>query len=250
MSDPRAAFVTGCNGSIGQALCEALTQAGYLVIATDRDPSPVAVCDNYIEIDLVEFVGQESKQTALQRAVRDALRTSGAELGLLVNNAAIQVTGPLDQVELAAFELSHRVNVTGPLVFSRLFAAELRSAQGSIVNIGSVHTRLTKPGFGAYSVSKAGLGALTRALALDFAGDVTVNTVSPAAIDTPMLRAGFAGSQEKLAELDRHHPVGRIGMPQEVAHIAVFLASNQARFITGTEVCADGGIGIRLHDPA
>lgn len=250
MSDSRAAIVTGCNGSIGQALCEALAQAGYLVVATDRHSSAAPVCHRYIEMDLGELVAHELKQTALQSAVREVLQSSETELGVLVNNAAIQVTGLLDQVDVAAFEFSHRVNVTAPLVLARLFASELRAARGAIINIGSVHTRLTKPGFGAYSVSKAGLGALTRALALDFAGEVTVNTVSPAAIDTPMLQAGFVGSQEKLAELARYHPVGRIGSPQEVAHLAVFLASDRARFITGTEVCADGGIGVRLHDPA
>jgi NAD(P)-dependent dehydrogenase (short-subunit alcohol dehydrogenase family) len=250
MSDLRAALVTGCNGSIGQALCEALTKAGYVVIATDRDPAAAAACERYVGVDLGELVSQTSKQAELHSAVHEVLHTSGAEMGVLVNNAAIQITGPLDQVDVAAFELSLRVNVTAPLVLARLFAAELRGAKGSIVNIGSVHTRLTKPGFGAYSVSKAGLAALTRALALDFAGEVTVNTVSPAAIDTPMLKAGFDGSLEKLAELGRHHPVGRIGTPQEVANLAIFLASDQARFITGAEVCVDGGIGIRLHDPA
>ena len=125
----------------------------------------------------------------------------------------------------------------------------LRAARGSVVNIVSIHARLTKAGFSLYAATKGGLEALTRALALELAPEVRVNAVAPAATDTPMLRAGFGKDVRGLRRLGEYHPLGRIATPQEVAQAALWLASDKASFVTGAVLDVDGGMGALLHDP-
>lgn len=117
------------------------------------------------------------------------------------------------------------------------------------MNIASVHSTVTKPGFVSYSTSKAALVGLTRSLAIDLGSRVRVNAICPAATATPMLLAGFDGHPEALKELANVHPLERIAKPEEVAQVALFLASPQASFITGASILVDGGISGRLHDP-
>jgi NAD(P)-dependent dehydrogenase (short-subunit alcohol dehydrogenase family) len=118
-----------------------------------------------------------------------------------------------------------------------------------VINIASIHAGLTKPGFSAYSTSKSGLVGLTRSLAVELGAKVRVNAISPAAIDTPMLRDGFSENLAGLAELERIHPGGIIGTPTEVAELAFFMARNESKFLNGSIVGLDGGISGRLHDP-
>ena len=130
------------------------------------------------------------------------------------------------------------------------FLSRLEEARGAVVNIGSIHATQTKPRFVAYSTSKAAIAGLTRALAVDLGGRLRVNAIHPAAIRTPMLEAGFAGQSEDRRLLDTFHPAGRIGEPEEVARLAVFLASESSGFLTGSCFGLDGALSARLHDPA
>jgi NAD(P)-dependent dehydrogenase (short-subunit alcohol dehydrogenase family) len=118
-----------------------------------------------------------------------------------------------------------------------------------VVNIGSIHSALTKPRFTCYATSKAALGGLTRSLAVELGGTVRVNELNPAATDTPMLRAGFEGKPGAFERLAAVHPAGRIAAPDEVARAALFLTSDAASFINGESLRVDGGVGVRLHDP-
>jgi NAD(P)-dependent dehydrogenase (short-subunit alcohol dehydrogenase family) len=125
----------------------------------------------------------------------------------------------------------------------------LREAKGSVVNIASIHAMATKSEFSLYATSKGALVTLTKALAIEIAPDVRINTVLPAATDTPMLHAGFSENEKNFETLVEYHPLGRIAKPEEVARIALFLASPQASFMTGAAVNVDGGISACLHDP-
>jgi NAD(P)-dependent dehydrogenase (short-subunit alcohol dehydrogenase family) len=137
-----------------------------------------------------------------------------------------------------------------PLHLAQALLSDLEAAVGSVVNIASIHAVATKPGFVCYATSKAALVGLTRAMAVDLGPRIRVNALLPAAVDTPMLRESFSGSETALGELGRMHPAGRIARPEEVARAAVFLASDQASFMTGAAVHVDGGIAGRLHDPS
>jgi NAD(P)-dependent dehydrogenase (short-subunit alcohol dehydrogenase family) len=125
----------------------------------------------------------------------------------------------------------------------------LEKAKGSVVNIASIHAVATKPGFVCYATSKAALVGMTRALAVDLGPRVRINAINPAATATPMLLAGFEGKAKQFEELSKMHPLERIAQPWEVAKTAIYLASDDASFITGSVLHIDGGIGGRLHDP-
>jgi NAD(P)-dependent dehydrogenase (short-subunit alcohol dehydrogenase family) len=142
-----------------------------------------------------------------------------------------------------------KVNAIVPFMLTKSFLPELKQASGSVVNIGSVHAQATKPGFIAYTTSKAALHGLTRALAVDLGPGVRINTLAPAATATEMLKAGFEGNPVGYGALEKVHPAGRIAEPEEIARIALFLVSEDAEFITGATLFADGGILSRLHDP-
>jgi NAD(P)-dependent dehydrogenase (short-subunit alcohol dehydrogenase family) len=244
-----AALITGCNGGIGQALCREFRAAGYLVIGTDLHEKKEADCDLYLSCDLLELATDSLSQKWFQNAIHGFLGEQSAELQVVINNAALQVTKPLDSLSSSEFLACQKINVVAPFVIAKLFEELLRKAKGSIVNIGSIHSKLTKPRFCAYSTSKAALSGLTRALALEFSGEVNVNVILPGATRTAMLLAGFREQTEKYQELESFQPVGRIAEPEEIAHLALFLCSPNARFITGSDFPIDGGIGGCLHDP-
>ena len=245
-----SALITGCNGGIGQALCRAFRVNGYLVIGTDLHQGNEADCDLYLPCDLLELVTDSDSQAWFMKSICGFLDQQSAEFKVVINNAALQITKPLRTLSIDEFLSSQQINVVAPFVLAKLFDELLRKAKGSLVNIGSIHSTLTKPQFCAYSTSKAALSGLTRALALEFAGDVTVNVILPGATRTDMLLAGFREQPEKYQALESFQPVGRIAEPEEIAHLALFLCSEQARFITGSDFPIDGGIGACLHDPA
>jgi len=245
-----AGLITGSNGGIGQALCREFRAAGYLVIGTDLHEKKEADCDLYLSCDLLELATDSLSQKWFQNAIYGFLGEQSAELQVVINNAALQVTKPLASLSSSEFLACQKINVVAPFVIAKLFEDLLRKARGSIVNIGSIHSKLTKPRFCAYSTSKAALSGLTRALALEFSGEVNVNVILPGATRTAMLLAGFREQPEKYQELESFQPVGRIAEPEEIAHLALFLCSEHARFITGSDFPIDGGIGACLHDPA
>lgn len=250
MSKTRTALITGCNGGVGKTLCRAFVEAGFRVLGIDRKPEPLADCSDYLGCDLAEVVMQQERLAWFRDEVVGLLSKHNAVLAVIVNNAALQIVNPLSKLSVADFAVSQQVNLIAPFALAKIFEPELRAARGAIVNIGSIHARMTKSGFCAYSTSKAGLVGLTRALALEFGGDVRVNSISPAAVRTEMLVEGFQDHPERLAELGAFHPAGRISEPEEIARLVLFLCSDEARFITGADIAIDGGIGGRLHDPA
>lgn len=245
----RAALITGCAGGIGLPMCAAFRSAGYLVIGTDlQEPADSSALDVFVRADLAELGTVEGAAESFAQQVRET--ASGEGLSVLVNNAAVQLLGQTEALDLARFRQTLDINVSAPFALARAFLADLRANRGTVINIASVHARATKPQFVAYATSKAAIDGLTRALAVDLGPDVRVVALAPAAVDTAMLRAGFEGNRQGLAALENVHPAGRIAQPGEIGQIAVFLASDDARFMTGTTVYADGGVLSRLHDPA
>ena len=178
-----------------------------------------------------------------------------AELGngglhVLINNAATQIVAPVEQLTTDDWHTTLDVNLISPFLLTQALLSELQKAQGSIINIASIHARLTKPHFAAYATSKAALVGLTRSLAVELGGRVRVNAICPAAIATSMLEAGFEANPHGLAKLASHHPSGCIGTTEDVARAALFLAEAEGAFLIGDVLGLDGGIASRLHDPA
>lgn len=245
MEPDSTVIVTGSAGSIGGALVRAFSDEGFHVIGIDRTATPEA--DESIQLDLAEFATDDSTTHWLRLKLELAL--DNRQLYVLCNNAAVQQLGPVDALTVADFRSSLDVNLVAPFALSKLCLPWIEACGGAIINIGSIHARLTKPNFTAYATSKGGLEALTRSMAVELGGRIRVNGISPAAVDTPMLRSGFDGESKEYDVLAGCHPAGRIATPHEIAELALFLAGNRATFINGAIVDINGGIGGRLHDP-
>ena len=245
---PRYALITGAAGGIGLALVQEFAANGYAVIATDQAPQPTDLaCAHYLQADLARTVSDEAYGNSVLAQVKAIICSHG--LHALVNNAAIQILGGADSLTRADWQQTLHVNLLAPFFWAQALLPELEAARGSIVNISSIHARLTKKDFVAYATSKAALSGMTRAMAVDMGPRVRVNAIEPAAIETEMLKAGFEGKDALYAQLEKCHPLGRIGLPAEVAKCAINIVQGGMDFFNGTCIALDGGISSVLHDP-
>jgi NAD(P)-dependent dehydrogenase (short-subunit alcohol dehydrogenase family) len=244
VTDSRVAVVTGATGGIGRACVTAFMEAGWDVAAIGRTDRPADMPGRwYGRIDLGV------------RSTTDRLRAFFAEVGgfdALVNNAAVTLPKPLVETSDEEWATVLATNAAAPFVAMREAVASLR-AGGAIVNVSSVHALATSSGAAAYAASKGALVAMTRAAAIELGPQgIRVNAVVPGAVDTAMLRGdvaarGDSGGEERLADIARRTPLGRIGRPEEIASAIVFLAdSDRSSFITGQTLVVDGGVLARL----
>jgi NAD(P)-dependent dehydrogenase (short-subunit alcohol dehydrogenase family) len=243
-------IITGTNGGIGSALVKVYKNAGYKVIGIDKSKSKTnTLVDYFIKIDLVSILFNLEKSNLFISDL-DKIIARGC-LDTLVNNAAIQILNPINKLSISDFTLSLNTNTTIPFyLVKNLYGLLKKSKNASVVNISSIHSKLTKPNFIAYATSKSALTGLTKAMAIEFGNDIRVNSISPAAISTKMLKEGFVGKTDLFKQLNKLHPVGRIGEAYEVAELSLFLSSDKAKFINGANFEIDGGISSRLYDPA
>jgi NAD(P)-dependent dehydrogenase (short-subunit alcohol dehydrogenase family) len=245
----RAVIITGAAGGIGQALVQEFNAGGYAVLATDIAPKPDDLpCAHYEQCDLARTVDDEAYANAIFANLRTAL--NGKPLTGLINNAAVQILGPVAQLDRAAWRKTLDVNLLAPFLWSQAFLPELEAASGSILNISSIHAKLTKPEFVAYATSKAALSGMTRAMAVEIGARVRVNAIEPAAIETEMLKAGFAECPDLYQRLIDFHPSNRIGNPSGLAKLALMHFTHKDAFWNGACIGFDGGIVNRIHDPA
>lgn len=237
-------IITGAAGGIGMALTEAFEAAGWHVVSTDIRSLNRA---DHIVGD-ISVLGDPASPEAIQ-LIKNLKETTGGRLKAVILNAAYQVVKPTVQLNAEDWQKTLSINLLAPFWLSQAFLDELETNHGSILAISSIHEKLTKPGFVAYATSKAALSGMIRAMAVDLGGRIRCNAICPAAIATPLLRAGFDGNPEAYHQLEKHHPVGRIGTPEEVAATALFLCSDEAPFMSGSCIDLSGGISARLHDP-
>jgi NAD(P)-dependent dehydrogenase (short-subunit alcohol dehydrogenase family) len=220
---------------------------GYHVIASDcAEECPLAEVDAWVSIDLDRLCRESDYRQRMVEKLRQS--AGGYDITLLINNAAVQIIKSTESLTVEDWTATVNVNLLAPFLLIQAFLPDLEASVGSVVNISSIHSTQTKPGFTAYATSKAAMNGLTKSLAVELGSRVRINAICPAAIATPMLTASFSGFEARLDELGQMHPVGRIGKPEEVAALALFLASDAAQFITGAEISLDGGIGSQLRD--
>lgn len=204
-------------------------------------------CDFYTEMDLKLFVEDDVYASEFNLKVHQYLGES--PLDVLINNAAVQILGGISTLSRSDWNTTLAVNLIAPFLLIQAFLGKLEMGNGGVVNISSIHSRLTKKNFVAYSTSKAALSGMTRALAVDLGNRIRINTIEPAAIDTRMLRDGFDNSPDLFDGLGNSHPQGRIGQASEVANLALAIVDGGFEFMHGSCISLDGGIGGILNDP-
>jgi len=244
----RYCLITGAAGGIGQALVRGFQAAGYHVIGLDYLAKPENLeCSYWLEMDLSHLAQDPACSDLL--VSRISAITGNQGLGVLVNNAALQVLGGVGQLSREDWRRTLDVNLLAPFFLVQALLAVLMRGSGCVINIGSIHSQLTKKGFVAYASSKAALAGLTRSMAVDIGGIVRVNAIEPAAIETRMLQEGFDNDAAKLQALKFCHPTLSIGMPEEIARLAVVIAGQDLKFLNGSLIGIDGGVRSVLHDP-
>ncbi len=240
----KTVVITGILGGIGSGLAKTFYENDYRVVGLDIRGGKFANCHQLIQFDLNQYCKNSDYRMQMQSLFDKEI----PELFVLINNAAVQILGSLEEITIEDWNHTLDVNVTGPLFLSQYFLSKLIASKGSIINIASIHQQLTKKRFISYASSKSALVGLTKAMSVDLQGKIRVNAISPAAIDTQMLRDGFNNDEAMVQRLNDIHPSQRIGKPQEVARLALLLAESELGFINGANLQMDGGISNVLKD--
>ena len=217
MFQNKVIVITGGAGGIGKCIAEEFAKQGAIVHIIDKAPG-----DHY--------VGDIADKATLEDFARSVIDAHG-KVDVLVNNAPPGFVG-IDKCSYEQFQRSLAIGVTAPFYLAKLFAPHFAPG-ASIINISSSRDRMSQPQSESYTAAKGGISALTHALAVSFAGKVRVNSISPGWIDTAYrVYQGPDAIQQ---------PAGRVGNPLDIANMVLFLASDKAGFITGENICIDGG---------
>ncbi len=242
----RTALITGAAGGIGLGCAEAFAQEGCDLVLLDIDEKRVTAAAK----DLAGKTGRKVHALGCDLADADAARKAvikaAALLGrieVLVNNAGMLVPGDILDAELEDFDRVLAVNLRAPFVVGQTVARHMVDAKikGSIINMSSINAVLAIPNQIAYVTSKGGINQLTKAMALGLAPHgIRVNAIGPGTIVTPILKGVMEDEAARHRVLQRT-PLKRFGMPEEIGRVAVFLASDDASYMTGQTIYPDGG---------
>jgi len=239
----RIALVTGGASGIGEATCRAFHAAGASIVIADRDRDRAGQLA--AELGRCEVMALDITNEPEVREGFAAL----SKLDVLVNNAGIGLVGNVEETALEDFQRLNHVNIEGLFLITKYAMPLLKAAKpgpGKIVNIGSVAGLIGVKRRFAYSATKGAVVAMTRQLSVDYPTEIRVNCICPGTVETPFvdgyLKKFHAGEEEKTrAELHKRQPVGRMGKPEEIASLALYLASTEADFMQGAVVNIDGG---------
>jgi glucose 1-dehydrogenase len=248
--DGKVAIVTGAGSGIGYAIAQCFAANGakvainYLGYGDDAHKLAAEIGDAAVAVE-----ADVSDPNAVQQMVADVAERFGG-IDVLVNNAGIEKSQPILDVEHDNWAKTLAVDLTGPFLCLQECGRRMRDSGhgGSIVNISSIHEDFPFPGYTPYCAAKGGMRMMMRNAALELAAfGIRVNNVAPGAIATPINQATLDDPQ-KVARLKQLVPLQRMGTPEEVAEVVLFLASDRARYVTGSTYYVDGGI-VRHAEP-
>jgi NAD(P)-dependent dehydrogenase (short-subunit alcohol dehydrogenase family) len=238
--DGRKALITGAGSGIGEATARVLSAAGASVFIVDVDRARAEKLS-------VELPGSTALACDITEEAAVGHMFAGIPaLDILVNNAGIGLVGNIQETGLADFQRLFRVNVEGMYIVTKAAMPLLLASHGCIVNMGSVAALVGVKRRFAYCATKGAVVALTRQIAVDYPTQIRVNCICPGTVDTPFVE-GFLEKYHKhekekvRQELNLRQPVGRLGRPEEIAHLALYLCSEEAGFVNGSIVSIDGG---------
>jgi len=246
----KTALVTGGGSGIGESICRVFARAGARVFVLDINEAGARRVAGEIQTgggQAGAIVGDVSLQADMAR-ICEGIATAAGRLDILVNNAGIAHVGTLEDTSEEDLDRIYSVNIKG--VYNGMMAAipHMKRQQGGVIlNMGSIASSLGLPGRFAYSMSKGAVLAMTYTVARDYIGyNIRCNSIAPARVHTPFvdgfLAKNYPGEEEEMfARLSKTQPIGRMGRPEEVAHLALYLCSDEAAFITGANYPIDGG---------
>ena len=258
----KAAVVTGGSKGIGLAAARRLAQGGAHVVICGIDEQEVANSVQSLRHAGLTVSGMQADVSSAEQ-VRKFIKYAAEQCGgidILVNSAGVQRYGDVVNTDEELWDEVLSINLKGMFLSCKYAIPEMRKrGGGAIVNLSSLQAFASQTGVVAYTASKGGINAMTRAIALDHAAEnIRVNAVCPASVDTPMLRGAadlFKNERKQediIDEWGKMHPIGRVGKAEEVAELIAFLVSDRASFITGAEMKIDGGmlaaLGVKLPD--
>jgi glucose 1-dehydrogenase len=243
----RNVLVTGSSKGIGRGVALRLGREGANVVVnynSDPEGAEAAAAEiRALGVRSVALQADLSSVAAVQRLVTESVDALGS-LDVLVNNAGVEVHAPFWDVTERDFDRVLDVNLKGVFFATQAMVRHLRATgrRGRVVNMSSVHEEIPFPNFAAYCASKGGLRMLTRNLAVELGPlGIAVNNIAPGAIETP-INAKLLNDPQKLGALVGQIPLGRLGTPEDVAGLVVFLASDDAAYVTGATYFVDGGL--------
>ncbi|MBT9284014.1 MULTISPECIES: dihydroanticapsin 7-dehydrogenase [Bacillus] len=244
----KTVLITGGASGIGYAAVQAFLNQQANVVVADIDEAQGEAMIRKENNDRLHFVHTDiTDEPACQNAIRSAVDKFGG-LDVLINNAGIEIVAPIHEMELSNWNKVLNVNLTGMFLMSKhALKYMLKSGKGNIINTCSVGGVVAWPDIPAYNASKGGVLQLTRSMAVDYAKhNIRVNCVCPGIIDTPLNEKSFLENNEgTLEEIKKEkakvNPLLRLGKPEEIANVMLFLASDLSSYMTGSAITADGG---------
>lgn len=241
----KVALVTGAGSGIGRAIAIAFAREGARVALVGRRRLPLEQVTAEIGENAVAIPGDISKKEDIDRVVAETVAQFG-HLHVLVNNAAMLVAGTAESHSEQEWDETYDTNVKGLWLLSRAALPHMRKAgKGSIINISSVVGLVAAKNRVAYSSSKGAVTLMTKAMALDYAHEqIRVNCICPGIVDTELVAQFINNAPDPEAMRKQRialHPMGRFGQPEDIAHAAVYLASDESAWVTGTAIPVDGG---------
>ena len=248
----RVAVVTGGGAGIGRAIARAFAQDGAKVIVADINAFAAAESVSLINGQggiAVSVTTDVANPSSVQGLVAAALQHFG-KVHILMNNAAIQVNKRIEDTEIEEWNRQMAVNIGGVFLCSKYFLPYLRATGGTIINMSSVNGTFVEPMCAGYCATKAAILGFTKAIAIDHGCEgIRANAICPGYIDAGLAEGYFLSQSDPAAaraQAGKLHALRRIGKPEEVARLAVFLASDEASFMTGAAVTVDGGFSSGL----
>lgn len=243
----RCAAITGAARGIGLEIATSMARSGMNVLMVDLDQTALASARSIVARDhpdvLVELAAASVSDAAqVEHALVQFAATAGA-LDVLVNNAGVAANAPSLQLDLATWHKAVEVNLTGTFVCSQAAGrVMIEQDHGVIINIASMYGLVAAPERAAYCATKAAVASLTKVLAVEWAPcGIRVNAIGPGYVETDLIAQLVAESRLDVAALRRRTPSGRLGRPQDMAELALFLASDVSQNITGQVIASDGG---------
>ncbi|MGN6181969.1 MAG: glucose 1-dehydrogenase [Mucilaginibacter sp.] len=242
----KVAVVTGASKGIGAGIAKDLAAAGAAVVVNYS--SAKAGAEKVVE-DIVKNGGRAvaiqanvADSADVERLFAEAAKTFGG-VDVLVNNAGVYKFSPIDEVSEDEFHRQFNTNVLGLLLASKAAVKQFGDKGGSIINIGSVVTAITPPGSSIYTATKGAVDSITHVLSKELGPrNIRVNSINPGMVETEGAHAAGIIGSDLHKETEKTAPLGRIGQPEDIAPLAVFLASDDSRWLTGETLLAGGGV--------